>query len=85
MEWIKCSDRLPSPTDLDNSPNVLITDGKIVSIGWYEAYAEEIDENDKLWPEEMLWHDLGKSLHVNYNGWPDVIYWMPLPEPPKED
>jgi len=85
MEWISVKDRLPEPTHLEDAPYVQITDGKEVSIGWYEHNLEEQNEKGIIFPEEQIWHDMVPLLPTCYLGWPKVTHWMSLPSPPVLD
>lgn len=68
-----------------DDPNVLITDGENIGIGFYEHNREETDERTGIvYPEEILWNDLSKMLNTCCSGWPEVTHWMPIPEPPKK-
>jgi Protein of unknown function (DUF551) len=84
MEWISVKEKVPSGF-LDEDPEVLITDGENVSIGWHEHNFEEINfENGLYFPEEILWHDSAHALTTDCNGWPEVTHWAPLPLTPSK-
>lgn len=60
----------------------LISDGKEIGIGWYEAeYFGE--EGDIHMYSSDVWHQDGECLPPDCCGWPDVTHWMELPELPK--
>lgn len=74
-EWIKCSDRLPKPTE---SVGYVFADGKIV---------QNNEENGSIWfhSDSKLWiEDTWNGGWRAYKG--IVSHWMPKPadpEPPK--
>lgn len=84
MKWISVTHSLPIIRNLDDAPNVIITDGKEISLGWYEHNLEETDEKGVYFPEEQLWHDNSNILNTDYAGWPKVTHWMPLPKTPEQ-
>lgn len=69
--WIPVTEKLPD----DGDSVIVVVSGKVENITLHDAieFAEfSIDEGWilEMWPE---WED------------PNVTYWMPCPEPPKED
>ena len=69
--WIPVTEKLPD----DGDSVIVVVSGKVGSLSLHDAieFAEfSIDEGWilEMWPE---WED------------PKVTYWMPCPEPPKED
>ncbi len=83
-EWISVNDRLPidKNSNGEESEDVLITDGEIIEIGYFESeYFIECD------PDR---YD-GQSVTYSSEMWRSVrgyidepTHWMPLPNPPKE-
>lgn len=71
MEWVSVKDKFPNEqyTSATYTVNCLITDGKVVSYGYYASYSKE-------W---LMFLPNGENV-VN-----DVTHWMELPEPPKEE
>ena len=73
MEWIPCSERLPSEQDYKacyEAPNGIVwycTSEGLIGLGWYY---------ESTWE----WANLNNEAIVG-----DVIAWMPLPEPCEEN
>ncbi len=66
-EWISVKERLPEEGP---QPMVLITDGHLMGIGYYEG--------------DYQWCDQSDIIAKNDWAYPIVTHWMPLPESPKE-
>lgn len=74
MEWIKCSERLPT---CDGEYLVTLKGGHVCKLN-FVIYFKQYDKiglkfYGPAWPDD----DLG-GIHNN------ITYWMPLPEGPKE-
>lgn len=79
MTWYDAAFKLPPNDEEDTwqSIDVLIYDGETIAMGWAEFPEED------SWSQETLWHDYSHLLKSKgCSGWPDVIYWAFLPEPP---
>ena len=81
MEWIKCTDRLPDEVGEDYT--YMISDGESIGIGWYEPEYESDDDSSEMIYSSDVWHEEGGYLSKDMYGWPEVIYWMPLPKLPE--
>ena len=85
MDWISVNKALPIEDVSGEFPDVLISDGINVGIGYFhkEIINEEPDENGLLYSDEV-WYQEGHLLNENYSGWPQVTHWKPLPLPPND-
>ena len=68
-KWISVQDRLPEAHDDGSVDAVLVTDGSVIHMAYFNHDTWHFCESGEM-KEEMF-----------YN----VTHWMPLPEPPKED
>jgi len=75
MKWISVKDRLPG-----EDKGILITDGKLVTC--CEISFWKSNRGEDCWT--LQGHNYGGWEYEIDIDWPDVTYWMPLPEPPKE-
>jgi len=75
MEWIKCSDKMPTvlPVDDDYSCS-----GKLLCIVGGDYLILRYQTSDKEGGWEVWYCDEYEDVVEN------VTHWMPLPEPPKE-
>ncbi len=86
MEWINMKDTLPQFfEDIGYSQDVLtfcISHGKSNEFGYPNTYGEEETylSIDRL----CRWNDTGIISFRTDRFYGNVLYWMPLPEPPKE-
>ena len=78
-KWIPCSERLPK-----ESSRYLVTRGlKVCNNLWNRAYIVNYSDLMGLCKEKIWWDgNVGKSDFKKYD---DVLAWMPLPKPYKED
>lgn len=78
-QWIPCSERLP-----EVSGRYLVTRGlKAAGAIWNRVYIANYSDLMGLRDYMIFWDgNVGKSDFVRFD---DVIAWMPLPEPYKED
>lgn len=85
MEWIPCTERLP-----EKSGRYLVTRGSNVCgslwsgrLWYYRVYILNYSDLMGLKKEKIWWSgNVGKSDFEKFN---DVIAWMPLPEPYREE
>mgnify|MGYP003514816720 FL=1 len=84
MKWISVNDLKPLYKDAGYSETVLISDGKSVSIGYYEFEYFAEDPNETLQYSSDVWHDDANLLNADHDGWPEVTHWALLPHPPEE-
>lgn len=85
MYWISVKERLPKKTTLGDSQDVLITDGKNISIGWFEHTLQETLEVVRFFPGKRLWCCDACYLESYILGWSNVTHWMTLPLPPQTE
>jgi len=81
MEWIKCSDRMPTDPNagyltvvIPHSPFKDAPKGKPRVVGFLE-----------LSPSRDVWICEADNGFRYIEYWGEVTHWMPFPEPPKED
>jgi len=78
-KWISVKDKLPEEDEEGYSVTVLISDGKNISIGYYEfEYFAKDDEDPCLYSSDC-WHDDGIAITKCNGGYGEVTHWMPLP------
>lgn len=80
-EWISVKDRLP-----EKGHYLVVKDvwgNKIIGVCSYANNLEKIDEYDFYGKNHGGWYDYDGEY--GYFECDNVTYWMPLPEPPKED
>lgn len=86
MKWINVEEMKP-PASLgipDYSIEVLISDGKSISVGYFEFEYNATDPNESLQFSDEVWHDDASILAADHCGWPNVTHWAILPELPGE-
>lgn len=84
MKWISVNIAKPPLEDAGYSQTVLISDGKQVSIGYYEFEYFAEDPNESLQYSSDVWHDDANLLSADHSGWADVTHWAFLPSLPEE-
>ena len=76
MNWISVEDALPSIEDGGPySRSVMITDGKEISIGYYQR--EEYAEEGHSYSSDVWW-DEADRLSTNCCGWAEPTHWREL-------
>lgn len=87
IKWINADIEpiFDSSDDHYASPTFLITDGKSISVGWYEPEYIAESPNDPTQYSSAVWHDDAHLLTTDYGGWPMVTHYAELPELPKEE
>lgn len=84
MEWISVEQELPpkSEEDEDFSITVLITDGKLIGMGYHKYEFIADDPSEDLQYSSDVWFDQSSNLNTDVDGWPKVTQWMKLPNLP---
>jgi hypothetical protein len=75
-----CVDIIPSMNGMEYS--YLITDGKEISIGWYEEEYFSDNPEEESWFRSATWHDDKTFLRIDISGFPEVTHWRYLPSLP---
>jgi len=85
LKWNNYPEHKPTvPKDEEFSQDYLITDGKHITIGYFEPEYWAENPEEPLQFSDEVWHQEGSILKTDCCGWPKVTHWAELPELPKD-
>lgn len=78
-EWIKCNEKMPIDPKSNGvqSEDVLVTDGNMISVGYYESEYFIQDDPDRYPEQTQLYSSAMWYCDNSYIE--NVTHWMPLP------